>query len=372
MSLSGNLQTMSLPEVLEWASNNTKTGTLKVVWNAVEKRVAFKAGKIQSSSSNDPREFLGQFIVGEALITEEQLFRALLLQESEGQLLGTILVESGILEEADLRRILKRKARETVYSLFLWHQGQFEFLEGEIQEALVPLDMTATEVVFEGVRRVDEWKRLKELFPTLKTSFRLTGGFENLPEDPIRRKALQLASGGRTLEEISLEIHRSDFDTACLFRELHDEGLVAVDKVLEEPPPSQRILAIKGMVEDGEKKFLEGKLTDARQSFENVLQLDRLNQRAKKGLLAVTEAESRRPKFTTASVITLESIPELRRDLASLTQERLDPREGFLLSRVNGEWTVRSILKVCPMAEEDALELLAGLVARQVIGIKPR
>jgi hypothetical protein len=373
MGLSGNLQTMSLPEVLEWASNNTKTGTLKVVWTAVEKRVVFRNGKIHSSSSNDPREFLGQFLVGEGLVTEEQLFRALLLQESEGALLGTILVESGILDESELRRLLKRKARETIYSLFLWTRGEFEFIEGDVPETPVTLDLTATEVIFEGVRRVDEWSRLKQLFPTLKTSFRLTGSFENLPEDPIRRKVLQLASGGRTLEEISLEIHRSDFDTACLFRELYEAGLVAVDKVLAEPPPSQRILAIKGMLDQGEKQFLDGKLVDARRSFENVIYLDRLNQRAKKGLMAVSEAETRRPRHQTASsVITLDSVPMLRGDLASLTQERLDPREGFLLSRVNGEWSVRSILKVCPMAEEDALELLAGLVSRQLIAIKPR
>ena len=38
--------------------------------------------------------------------------------------------------------------------------------------------------------------------------------------------------------------------------------------------------------------------------------------------------------------------------LADLTRENIDPQEGFVLSRVNGQWDVRSILKLCPMSEE--------------------
>lgn len=366
MSLRGNLRTMSLPEILEWASNNTKTGTLRISWGAVEKRVNFKQGRILSSSSNDPREHLGQFLVGNGLVTEEQLFRALLLQEKEGQMLGAILVESGVLEEPDLKVALQRKARETIYGLFLWPEGEFEFHEGELPERLVPINMSVPEVVFEGIRRVDEWKRLKDLFPTLKTSFRVAADAA-APDDPIRRRALELAQQGHTLAEISLDLHRSDFDTACLFRELHQSGHVSVDRVMEEPPPSQRVLDIKGLVDQAETCLAQGRVGEAREAYEQVLFLDRLNQKAKKGLLAIGEFEGR---AAMPSAVTLDAVPELRIDLVGLTGQDLDPREGFLLSRVNGEWNVQSILKVCPMSEGDALGLLAGLLQRGVIGLR--
>ena len=79
---------MALADILQWASQGRKTGTLHVSRGAVEKRISFSGGVIHSSWSNDPRESLGQFLVRERLVTEEQLFRTLLRQETEGRPLG--------------------------------------------------------------------------------------------------------------------------------------------------------------------------------------------------------------------------------------------------------------------------------------------
>ena len=44
-----------------------------------------------------------------------------------------------------------------------------------------------------------------------------------------------------------------------------------------------------------------------------------------------------------------------------------------MLSRVNGQWDVQSILKLCPMAEEDALLIFARLLEREAsIELKER
>jgi hypothetical protein len=59
----------------------------------------------------------------------------------------------------------------------------------------------------------------------------------------------------------------------------------------------------------------------------------------------------------------------LRVSLANLTHENIDPQEGFLLSRINGQWDVRSILKICPIAEETALLIFARLASRGIIDL---
>ena len=51
----------------------------------------------------------------------------------------------------------------------------------------------------------------------------------------------------------------------------------------------------------------------------------------------------------------------------TLSQQKFDHQEGFVLSRINGQWDVRSILKLCPMAEEEALMIFVRLVDRKVI-----
>ncbi len=91
-----------------------------------------------------------------------------------------------------------------------------------------------------------------------------------------------------------------------------------------------------------------------------------LDQDAKKGLLSVAEAR-RRP--AERSAVPLDGVPRLARDLQALTGERFEPLEGFVISRINGSWTVRAILKLCPVAEAEALRIFARLVERGVITI---
>ena len=61
---------------------------------STKKRMAFRDGQLQASSSNDPRETIGQVLVRDGLITEEALFRALLRQETarDKRRLGEILI----------------------------------------------------------------------------------------------------------------------------------------------------------------------------------------------------------------------------------------------------------------------------------------
>src|SRR5205809_38497 len=118
----------------------------------------------------------GQFLIRLRLVSEEQLFKALLAQEEKGRLLGSILVSDGILSEEDLRQALKAKAEETIYDLFLWPRGAFEFKEGDFpQDVLIAFETAVTPVIMEGIRRVDEWQRIRAVFPTMETTFKLQG-----------------------------------------------------------------------------------------------------------------------------------------------------------------------------------------------------
>jgi len=83
MSIAGNLKTMDLAELLQWLSQSQKTGTLVINNGQVEKRLFLKEGRIVSSSSSDPREYLGRFLVSQSLIDEKQLTAAIKKQVSK-------------------------------------------------------------------------------------------------------------------------------------------------------------------------------------------------------------------------------------------------------------------------------------------------
>jgi hypothetical protein len=365
MSLAGNLRTMPLPDILQWLASGQKTGTLHVRRNSVETRMTFREGRIYSSWSNHPRLSLGQFLIRARYVNEEQLFRALLRQEEEGRLLGSILVALGILSEEDLQQSLQAKAQETIYDLFLWPEGQFEFKDGELPEAMIHTEMDVQKVLLEGIRRVDEWARIRRVFPTTRTTFKVKGAPQ--VEDPVERQALGLAASGKSLAEIGLEMRRSDFETAALFFELVARDILLVDQVEADGSGSDTVSLIKDHLAHAYQLLHEKRYDEALRAYEQVLSLDRLNQNAKKGLLAVSEARDRDRALRS---VPLEKVPVLTMDMVTLTKERFDPQEGFVLSRVNGLWDVQSILKLCPMAEEDALIIFARLLERKVIELR--
>jgi tetratricopeptide (TPR) repeat protein len=364
MSLQGELRTMPLADVLQWLASGRKTGTLHVSRRSVEKRIVLREGSIASSWSNDPRESLGQFLIRLRLISEEQLFRALLAQEQRGELLGSILVADGVLAEADLRRALETKAAETLYDLFLWPSGEFEFREGELPEKIqVTFETPVTPVILEGVRRLDEWQRIRAVLPSMQTSFR-QGPLPPRDPTPLEREVLALALAGKSLAEISLELRRSDFETAAIVYDLHARHALVVDAVQPAAEPADTVGAIRALLALGSERLAERRYDAALQAFEDVLALDRLNQHAKKGVLAAIEARRRDRQL---QAIPRERVPVLAVDLATLTRQNLDPQEGFVLSRVNGQWDVQSILKLCPLAEEDTLLIFSRLLERGLI-----
>src|SRR4051795_12385241 len=110
MGIVGNLKTMQLEELLQWLSQSKKNGTLEINNGKVEKKIFFKDGRIISSASTNPEEYLGHFLVSHGLINELELTKAIELQEQTHMLLGKILVTTGAIDEKELHRLLRLKA----------------------------------------------------------------------------------------------------------------------------------------------------------------------------------------------------------------------------------------------------------------------
>jgi hypothetical protein len=64
------------------------------------------------------------------------------------------------------------------------------------------------------------------------------------------------------------------------------------------------------------------------------------------------------------------SVPQSRVSPAELTNQQIDPQEGFVLSRINGSWDVQSILSICPFREADCLRMIKRLMERGIIGVE--
>ncbi len=367
MGFAGDLQTFDVFDLLGWLMGRKKAGVLQMTRRSTKKRLAFRDGAVQWSSSNDPRETIGQALVREGLIGEEALFRALLKQETDKRRLGELLIADGLLTEAQLMQTLRGNVEAHLLDLFLWGDGRFEFEDAK-PPAPEPSDLGVDlkPLLEEGRHRREQWSQLRERFPSSEITFRTAVDPASVT-DPVLRPVLELAARGKTLAGISLESRRSEYETTLLVADLCDAGLLEVDKVEAGAPEGDPVGIILTLLEGAEMRLKEGRFDAALEGYERVLALDGVNQAAKKGLVAAMEA---RQRTKAARKVPLDRVPVLRLTTSALSHQRFDPHEGFVLSRVNGQWDVRSLLKVCPMPEDDVLLILARLLERQVIELK--
>lgn len=374
MSLSGQLSTMNLADLLQWAAAAQKTGRIDFIASAVIKEVYVQSGMIVGAASNQPTEMLGHVLVARGKLTEEQLRAGLLARGDSDEFLGQVLVRLGFVGRDDLLRALAERTEEVVYSLFEWEQGEFRFQpEARPGPRVVLISLPVDHVLLRGVHRHDEMQRIREIFPDARVVLERTDRTppREIMEHPLALRILKGLDGRRTVDELAFLVHASPFPVLKFLYEAHRLQLVRI-AALQGPP----LPLVTGEDTEAELAELTGpaRLATARERLgkgdpETALSLlggdggaedadaVELLRHAERDFLAKVYREEFPPK----------SVLELARPLEQLTHEALRPEEFFLLSRLDGNWTVREIVDITPMREVEAVRVLRRLLRRGVI-----
>ena len=375
MGISGNLNTMQLSELLQWLSLGQKTGTLLIEGRGIEKRIYFQGGRINSSSSSDQREYLGHFLVSHGYITEEELKMAMEVQEESNILLGKILVMINAIAETDLLRLMRKKAEESIYDVFLWSEGNFEFVDGELPELkMVPLSLDVTGIIMEGLRRYDEWKRIRAQIPDNQIVPRIVKplNLDHLTEQ--EKLIVPYIDGQRTIEEIALQTHNAEFNVSRLvFEGLKSETMALVES------GARRQRAVAGgaaIAADEVEHFLQRGMASLKQDPQAAYRLFKvasdLNPSDGRAAEGIRDAERVIKQSLEKDGIKGEKVPELAISFSEVTDRQFSPHEGFVLSRINGQWDVKSIMKISPIRELEVLMIFQKFLKDGVIRWKKK
>ncbi|PYQ27237.1 MAG: hypothetical protein DMF56_20900 [Acidobacteria bacterium] len=384
MALSGNLKTMLPGDLLQWLSLGQKSGTLVISNKRVEKKIFFRHGRVISSASNDPREYLGQFLMSHGYLTEPELKKAMEVQMHSGILLGKILVMIDVISEEDLQRLMRRKAEEEIYDIFLWTDGDFYFVDDELpQMEMIPLQVDVTGIIMEGTRRVDEWQRIRELVPNQGVIPVPVKEVDYTDLEEVEEPIVRAIDGKRTIADIVLESRSSEFVVSSTvytlvrhgFANLVDPDTQKMARITEEMVVAAAVVPAEFSEVDEIQSLLNAAQAALKiRDYEKTQRLLRAAQNldpnharvrsAIKGAETVILGELRTQGVMDAKV------PKVAKSLDEITEMNFSPNEGFILSRINGTWDIGSLIKISPIRETDAMLIFHKLWRDGIIALE--
>jgi hypothetical protein len=228
VALKGTLKDFGIAEILQLIGQQAKSGVLHLESRDDVIHIAIADGNVvrAESAGRKARERLGNMLVRAEVISGEQLEYALEMQKQSLRRLGDILVELGVVSKQDLREMTALQTTETVYRLFHWKSGTYEFEPGGVEwdpDTVTPL--RAESVLMEGFRQVDEWPLIRKKISSPAMTFErlrplegertagrklekkatddVEAAFDALGEEPAERKGGEFASIGRNERRVN-------------------------------------------------------------------------------------------------------------------------------------------------------------------------
>lgn len=143
MPISGVLEQLPFVEFIQTLSNLGRSGKLSLSRFGERGTIFLRDGRIIGAASSSVRETLGSLLIGQYLITEEQLSEALEVQRKsdDPKRLGAILIEQGALSDEQLRQAVRQQTQRVVREFMKWKHGFFEFEPLEVEPDEVEVDV---------------------------------------------------------------------------------------------------------------------------------------------------------------------------------------------------------------------------------------
>lgn len=238
MGVSGNLRTMALPDLLQWAKVNRKSGTFELQRNGLRRSLAFREGVIVACTSSDA-SLLGQFLLTASKITPQMLNSALATHRATGRSLANIVVENGIVTEKELQDELTSRAEETIYSLFDWMDATFRFDDnGTTDDSWTTVDIDIDSILLNGLQRLDEVKMIRSVFKSSGVVLERTQAPapEQMTHSGMARRILGSIDGRTPLSTVLQQAQASEFLVVKFLYHLFRKNVIAICETLPVAP----------------------------------------------------------------------------------------------------------------------------------------
>lgn len=208
-SFEGQLQRVETPDLLTFVNLGRRTGLLEMERPNQSTKIFFLQGDPVFANSTREGLRLGDVLRRVGKVSPRDLERCASRQRGVGDRIGQALVAEGLLTEEELRSFLKIQVSEVIFDTFTWGEGTFGFYDDVTHPPnATTIDMNLQNLLMEGVRRLDERDRLSDAFPDHGVLVESLANPEWVKDKmsltPEEWSVFFLVDGRRSLEEICL------------------------------------------------------------------------------------------------------------------------------------------------------------------------
>lgn len=229
----GDLRRIQIADVLSFVSMIRVSGKLILRQARLERTLHWNEGEIVFATSNSNDQSLGQFLLRNGKITQEQ-YEESAQRVGPNMRHGKALVQMGAISPNDLWWGLKNQAMEIIYSLFTWNEGSFSFVEAaeEVLNERIALSINTSGAIMEGIRRLDETVRIREKITSLEMVFSKIAGaepnFQELEMSEDEMAVYNNIDGQLTVHGLIAHSELTDFEVTRILFQLLMARLIEV------------------------------------------------------------------------------------------------------------------------------------------------
>lgn len=260
MILSGDLKDFSLADVLQLLLQQRKSGVLVLSEGREKAELFIASGNLTGVRVNGetPESKIKEILIETGRVTKQEMVDLEAISRDMDRTLLTTLAAKGHLSEDDRKEWLQIITEDMVCELFGWMNGRYEFGTGSKAQAMAQLNISTEFACMEGMRRIDEWPRLREALPDPKMVFRPTGrpfDGESLSWDRLvlglvdaRKTALQISKlvpfGSFRLSECMVNLWHGGFIAPVMAASEEHEAPIQADPQSEKDRKTAMVLGI--------------------------------------------------------------------------------------------------------------------------------
>lgn len=212
MAFMGEVSDIGVADLLYLLALRQQTGRLSVVANGDEVSMFIDKGRMVLVTSTNASLRLGRMLVRLEILSNDRLREALRYQEAagDGRALGTILIDSGFISEAQLHQCVEEQCIEVLARVIAADSGIFVFhRDAKVSPKTEIVPLNSDRILLEATRRTDELTALKSILPGESAILMLSPDIDN-QADQMADPEIQIASAlyGRpaSMRELSARV----------------------------------------------------------------------------------------------------------------------------------------------------------------------